>query len=140
MASAHIKRQVRQVLYAMKKLFAESIIIKNTTGVPNPITGVVVDSVVSATIRRAIVLPERVLKDYEYDLSFIAANKNFTYGGFFDNSETVVIIEKRDMPDTVNLDTDVGTVTINGVENNVLGRTETVDDLSIMVRVRSVGV
>jgi hypothetical protein len=37
-------------------------------------------------------------RDFEYDLSFIAANKNFTYGGFFDPSVRDVIIDSKDIP------------------------------------------
>lgn len=49
-------------------------------------------------IRRAILLPTRLHRDFVYDLSFVAANKNFTYGGLFDTSERRLIVDVEDLP------------------------------------------
>lgn len=49
------------------------------------------------SIKRAIVSPASQAGDFVYDLSFIAANKNFTYGGFFDTTQRYVIFDVRDI-------------------------------------------
>jgi hypothetical protein len=51
------------------------------------------------TIKRMIRLPAVIAKKFLYDLSFIAANKNFTYGGFFDVDAILFIIDRKDMGD-----------------------------------------
>ena len=47
-------------------------------------------------IPRAIVLPGMQQRDFAYDLSYIAAAKNFTYGGFFDQNTRYVILNDED--------------------------------------------
>ena len=61
-------------------------------------TGVTTRTFTTTNIRRAIVLESRQQRDFEYDLSFIAANKNFTMGGFFDVAERFMVLELRDLP------------------------------------------
>lgn len=48
-------------------------------------------------IRRACVLSADLTKKFEYDLSFVAANKNFVYGGVFDRDSRIVIIDAVDL-------------------------------------------
>jgi hypothetical protein len=42
-------------------------------------------------------LPRKLRTDFAYDLSFIAANKNFTYGGFFGKTSRLVLIDALDL-------------------------------------------
>lgn len=48
-------------------------------------------------IRKAIVLPSRLKRGFTYDLSFIASNKNFTYGGFYDIAQRTIILDNKDI-------------------------------------------
>lgn len=50
------------------------------------------------TILRGILLPRDISRKFNYDLSYIAANKNFTYGGVIDYSRRTIIIDMRDYP------------------------------------------
>lgn len=61
-------------------------------------------------IRRACVLSADLTKKFEYDLAFVAANKNFVYGGIFDRDSRIVIIDAADLPEgfTVNTEDYVG--------------------------------
>lgn len=43
-----------------------------------------------------IVLPSVQSTKFVYDLSFIASNKNFTMGGFFDTSKRKLILDAKD--------------------------------------------
>jgi len=52
---------------------------------------------VDLPISRIIRLPRRGVADFVYDLSFIAANKNFTYGGEFDTNDRWFIIDVKDL-------------------------------------------
>jgi hypothetical protein len=69
----------------------ESITTVITTGVTS--------TTITATksISRAILLPKRIRTDFIYDLSFVAANKNFTYGGYFGRTDRFVIVDAKDL-------------------------------------------
>jgi len=96
----NVLRQVKLIIYRLKREFGLRMAIKymDTADVYNLETGEVARDLVEIVIKRGILLPERQLTDYEYDLSFIAANKNFTYGGFFEPGERSVIIDVKDLP------------------------------------------
>ena len=91
-------RQIELVIYRLKRQFGISIQIKEeATQTQNLETGEITRTFISDTIRRAVVLPTRLMRDFIYDLSFIAANKNFTYGGHFDVNTRIVIFDKKDL-------------------------------------------
>lgn len=48
-------------------------------------------------IRKSLILPTNAIRDFEYDIAFLAANKNFTFGGFFDKDKIVVCVNYKDM-------------------------------------------
>jgi hypothetical protein len=92
-------RQTRVLLYRLKRLFGKPLVLKNTTSATQNLeTGVITPTYVTVSIARAIVLSASQKKDFAYDLSYIAANKNFTYGAFFTTKERLIIIEQRDLP------------------------------------------
>lgn len=91
-------RNIRAIIYRLKREYGCSIIIKKpTNNAYNLETGATTRTYTSMTIRRAIVLPRKFKIDYIYDLSFVAANKNFTYGGLFGTSDVVVIVDVKDL-------------------------------------------
>ena len=60
-------------------------------------TGSTSTTSVEVVVRRAILLPTRSKRDYIYDLSYIAANKAFTYGGNFDKSYRFIYVDEKDL-------------------------------------------
>ena len=66
--------------------------LNTDTGAINPTFDIV------TRIRKALVFPFRIQRDFVYDLSFIAANKNFVGGGFFDVKESSIVILRKDLP------------------------------------------
>jgi hypothetical protein len=52
-------------------------------------------------IQKAIILDIEKIRTFRYDLSFIAANKNFTFGGLFDVNTFVCIAMKEDFKSIV---------------------------------------
>lgn len=48
-------------------------------------------------LRKAIVFPGRLIRDFVYDLAYIAANKNFTSGAYFDHEELWLLLDHRDL-------------------------------------------
>lgn len=91
-------RMIQQTLYQLKREFGlQTNIVWRTSSTPNIKTGKMTVLKDSITVKRAIVLPSKIDRSFEYDLAFIASNKNFTYGGFFDKQRRRVIIDRRDL-------------------------------------------
>lgn len=93
-------RQIKNILYQLKKDWGIAMDLRNQTSVVDRKTGMTQKSYVSVSIRRGILLPVKLTPSFLYDLSFIAANKNFTYGGLFGAGSRVVIVDGSDVPST----------------------------------------
>lgn len=91
-------KQHKQILYRLKRNFGQSVIfhipIQNEYDIT---TGQIEREYKDVPVRRAIVLPETMKRLFAYDLAFIASNKNFTYGGFFDKQTRNIIVDKKDL-------------------------------------------
>jgi len=95
----NVLRQIKQIVYRLKRNYGVNIVYTRiTSSTPNVETGKIVNVLQEITIRRAIIGPARDLRDFAYDLAFIAANKNFTYGGFFDAGTRIMIVDSKDLP------------------------------------------
>lgn len=70
---------------------------KNTSSA-NYSTGVKIVDRDYWNIKKVLILPGPSKRDFVYDLSYIAANKNFTYGGFFTAGQKVIVVRRIDMP------------------------------------------
>lgn len=93
-------RNIRRVLYSLKKGFGVPMdIYQITKSDLDPRTGRQIIERRRIQIRKAILLPTVLARKFSYDLSYIAANKNFTYGGQYDIRDRMIIVEASDMPD-----------------------------------------
>jgi len=85
-------------IYRLKRMYGQqiefvrliSIAVNTATGVQNVTRN-------SWTLQRAVVLPKVLERSFKYDLSFIAANKNFTYGALYDAGTREILIDKKDI-------------------------------------------
>jgi len=95
-------RNHKNILYRLKRNFG----LKMTVTIPitnsaNVTTGELTRTFTTINIRRGILLPEGTSREFAYDLSYIASNKNFTYGGFFDKSKRNIILATKDLKGNV---------------------------------------
>lgn len=89
---------ISAVVYRLKRRYGVPIqIVKRVSNSVNIETGQ--KSLVKAfvNVRRAIVLPTREHREFYYDLAFIAAAKNFTYGAHIDVTERRFILDRKDL-------------------------------------------
>ena len=103
-------RQIKNILYQLKRDFPSSLRLRNLIDASsNKKTGVITRHYSTLEIRRGILLPTMMTPSFIYDLSFIAANKNFTYGGLFGSRTRLIIIDGKDVPSsfTIKEDTQV---------------------------------
>ena len=101
------KHQARKIMYSLKKHWSYPLDwYRLISTITDRRTGKKVTDWVKARVRKAILLPKVDTREFKYSLSYLAANKNFVYGGYFDKSKRYVLIEARDLPDTWTIDTD----------------------------------
>jgi len=131
-------RQIKNILYQLKKDWGIAMDLRNQTSVVDRKTGMTQKSYVGISVRRGILLPVKLTPSFVYDLSFIAANKNFTYGGLFGAGSRVVIVDGSDVPSTFTVKEDTQLIiakavySVKNVETlvNKLGYLLTVTTLS----------
>ena len=99
MVAKNVLRQVGHVVYRLKRQYGLLMYIRYRQAADqyNLETGAITRDITSIKVRRGILLPERITRDFAYDLSFIAANKNFTYGGIYDINQREIIIDAKDL-------------------------------------------
>jgi hypothetical protein len=96
-------REIKKIIYSLKREWGTPVDIRRETVTLNVDTGNnVITPVLSCSIRRGIILPRAIQTDFVYDLSFIAANKNFTYGGNFEVDNQDLLLDGRDLRDDTN--------------------------------------
>lgn len=88
-----MSNHVRGVVRRLVNRWGTSILLKSPTGAERDLeTGSVTRSYTIARIK-ALLLPVTLKRDFAYDLAFIAANNNFTYGGLYEREEIDVIFD-----------------------------------------------
>jgi len=93
------RNDIKKVIYELKKKYSEKLIWHEfIDSSVDYLTGETTYNWVPHKIRRAILFPSQIDRGFKYSLSYIAANKNFTYGGLFDTSITKVLIDLKDFP------------------------------------------
>lgn len=91
--------EITKALYQLKRSNSSPILIQRITQTTrDPKTGNRERSIEVHEVPRAIVGGSSVLKRFVYDLSYIAANKNFTTGALFDQYDGLVIVDALDLP------------------------------------------
>ncbi len=93
-------RFIRKLLYSLKKEYGFDLTFhKMTEQTLDTELGTSEQTFEIKRVKRAIILPDSKQSTFEYDLAFIAAAKNFTYGGSYDTSLRKIIVDKQDLGD-----------------------------------------
>lgn len=99
---------IRKILYRLKRRYGSQVdILYRKSSVTDRATGEKVVSKGGVRVKRMICLPSQVHKEFAYDLTFIANNKNFTYGGLYDTNQRRFIVDVRDLPRDFEITTDM---------------------------------
>ncbi len=90
-------REIKKILYRLKREKGQQgTIVQLTKGVTNYRTGQKDVTRVVTVVKRMIFLPYMDITKFSYPLTYIASNKNFSYGGFYDAQQRTVIIDRKD--------------------------------------------
>lgn len=91
-------RTHRNILYRLKRRYRQTVNFYIPTGhTVNNTTGKMERDFTTIVVGQAVVLPERVDRSFVEDLAYIAANRNFTSGGYFDRHRREILVDKDDM-------------------------------------------
>jgi len=63
----------------------------------NSLSGAIVTVDTDVSVRRGVLLPVDEARRFTYDLSYIAAQKNFTTGAYYYQTDTVCLIDGREV-------------------------------------------
>jgi hypothetical protein len=89
---------VRQLLYEFKKDYGEQIRYISIAHSEMQVETGERNFIKTAYIITAIPLPKQLSRKFIQDIGYLAANKNFTYGGFNDYIQLKLIIDAEDFP------------------------------------------
>lgn len=95
----NLSRRINQVMYSLKRLWGGSFSIYQmgdatvehlvgTRDIPRTVIH----------IKRGIVIPGKTIRDIERNISMISANKQFIYGGTYDTTAKMFIVDRVDAP------------------------------------------
>jgi len=91
-------RENKKILYRLQRQFGVPVVFRFPTQNDYDVTtGAITRAYTEVKVRRTIVLPTRATRDFVYDLAYIASNKNFTEGGYFDKTTRNMIVLKKDL-------------------------------------------
>jgi hypothetical protein len=94
-----VVRKHKVLIYKLKRTFGDkATFFRLRTNTNNVRTGVIAREYDSYTIWKAIILPAILDRSFVYDLAYIASNKNFTTGGYFDRTKRAIMIDAADLP------------------------------------------
>lgn len=92
-------RQISIIIYRLKRQYGVPMQLRRITADDTDLaSGKVYRGYHTIDIKRGIALPAKLAPSFAYDLAYVAANKNFTYGGIFGASTRFVILDGKDIP------------------------------------------
>ncbi|KKM81507.1 hypothetical protein LCGC14_1329110 [marine sediment metagenome] len=95
-------RLVRKAFYRLKRDYGFPIRLYKITNVTLDLeAGTKTRRVRYKSIPRAVFVTAKLYRSFVYDLSYIAVNKNFVSGGFFDPEDRVILIDWQDTRDFI---------------------------------------
>jgi hypothetical protein len=93
-----VEKDIARILYRLKYQFGrKAVLMQLVSGNQDLSTGSVSRDYWLSRIRNCIELPRRITTEFTYDLSYIAAGKNFTEGGFYDKTSGWLLIDYREL-------------------------------------------
>jgi hypothetical protein len=99
-----VLRQNKAIIYRLERNYGLSVYLRQPIENVNDVeTGAIQRSFLVTKLYKVPVLPGTLIRDFAYDLTYLAANKNFAYGAFFDRTIAFFIINKRYVSQSITL-------------------------------------
>lgn len=98
-------RLIKRILYRLKREYGQEITLRQLDSQSVDYkTGELSRAISEIVVKRACVLPKSMKNEFTYDLAYIAAAKNFTYGGLYETNTRTIIVEVKDIGQGVTID------------------------------------
>ena len=99
-------RQIRQIVYSLTRTYGVHVdIYQPDDAITNDRrTGEITKTFSITRLSHVMVLTGEMIRTFTYDLSYIASNKNFTYGGLFERNTRIFIFNRADMAKSFRFD------------------------------------
>lgn len=91
-------RQHKLLIYRLKRQFGQSATYYRTYHAHDILTGAITTTSDSYFLKKAVLMPAELQRDFVYDLAYIAAGKNFTHGAYYDMNLRLILIDAKDLP------------------------------------------
>lgn len=102
---------ITQLLYTLKKDYGYPLELYRYTNLNlDTVTGKREITREVIKVSRAIVLPSTLARRFEYDRTFIAGNKDFSYGASFDVNTRQVLIDAKDLSKNFDIELDYSAI------------------------------
>ena len=103
-----MNKRLFQTIYKLKRLYGREIsLYRQGNSVTNTFTGVVTLSGRTVIdVKRAIVLPVKLVRTQVQTISMISADKQFVQGGMFDQASRWFYIDPKDLPSGYQIERD----------------------------------
>jgi hypothetical protein len=99
MENKSLNRLARRVLYSMKKEYGNKVdVYKMVSSDTDHLTGEITVVKQVTRIRKAIVMPSALIRDVGQTISVISSDKQFVYGGAYDLSSRIMVLDPVDLP------------------------------------------
>lgn len=93
---------VRRTLESLSRRYGgQADLYRNTSQLVDNETGVTTYQRSVTRVRRMIKMPDDLTRKFAYDISYLAANKNFTYGGTIDQYDRIFLIPASQLSDFI---------------------------------------
>jgi hypothetical protein len=128
---------LRNLIYDLKRDYGfEVIIVKIVSTIMDVESGIKRSTFKYRNVRRAIFLPGRLFRSFVYDLSYVATNKNFTTGAYFDPNDREIFFDVCDLYDFEITPDD--RIIYNGEEYTIVEVRDFIDQTIYGVKMRNV--
>lgn len=95
-----IKSFMQNSMYMMKQTLGDSVdIYRFTKQVIDTKTGQITQDKLKIHLDKVLIFGEEDLRKFTYSRAFIAENRQFTVGGFYDVESRICLIDPLDLPD-----------------------------------------
>ncbi len=130
-------KNVTRIIYKLKRLYGIPAVLINKENILTDLdTGAVTYDNISISIKRAVALPEDQARTFAYDLSYIVAAKNFSYGGFYDKDTRWILLDGKDVGSfTISEDTKI---TVEGSQYFVKMTRPIVGNLAYLIKLSTI--
>ena len=133
--SAYLYKQTaRKILYQLARQYGTEVTFSRITSQTGDYeTGDFTYTEESEVVKQGILLPLTMSSVYSYDLTYLAANKNFQYGANYDAGMRYIIIDERKITFDVGLQE---FCTVEGTKYEVVSFEDFAPSIARIVRIR----